>query len=404
MIFIVINHESGNESDDLTNFDIFGSLTEVLVPADNVGRKHAWDVNDVADTSSLSSSGLDEAAYSVRRKEFGTRAIVRTNKLSRLSNKGDHLLETERLLCKAHSDLATEFMNLSDLEGNSNMGHVSASFDSSSYGKSLQKYASSRSLTITQEFLHVFSNIRMLARYRESIRSTISHRENYKKQLKSRQSHLKEAKMKSEKATKHAKELAELFAIQSSNKSPIKGSKSSDSQATVDGNGTGPITLPESGGDEEEKKTSKISNSSSDNNSLPPHSQKFSLSTSTIMNLVSMVSDKVVGKNDAMAPVNASQVFNAQAASAKAIKDVEKAETSLYNLGKEADFLQERLESDLLYLEELQRRELQNKLVEFIKLRTAASKTSAQIWEDFGSRLESFGGDSLAHGTMDKFL
>ena len=66
--------------------------------------------------------------------------------------------------------------------------------------------------------------------------------------------------------------------------------------------------------------------------------------------------------------------------------------------------MQERLESDLLYLEELQRRELQNKLVEFIKLRTAASKTSAQIWEDFGSRLESFGGDSLAHGTMDKFL
>merc|ERR1711916_188356 len=277
---------------------------------------------------------------------------------------------------------------LSDLEGNSNMGHVSASFDSSSYGKSLQAYATSRGLTITQEFHHIFGSIRLLARYRESIRSSIAHREGYKNRLKFRQSHVRDAKIKSEKATKYAKDLAETFAAQSNNKSPMKISIADNVDPT------GAVTVSEIRNDVQDKKNRTQNQDSTGNDISSSHPQSLSLNTNTLMSFVNMVSDKIVGKNDSSTPLSANQVFNAQASSAKAIKDLE----------KEDNLLQTRMESDLVFLEQEQRRELQKKLVEFVKIRMVASKSSAKIWEDFGSRLESFGGDSLAHGTIDKFL
>merc|ERR1711916_26391 len=287
---------------------------------------------------------------------------------------------------------------LSDLEGNSNMGHVSASFDSSSYGKSLQAYATSRGLTITQEFHHIFGSIRLLARYRESIRSSIAHREGYKNRLKFRQSHVRDAKIKSEKATKYAKDLAETFAAQSNNKSPMKISIADNVDPT------GAVTVSEIRNDVQDKKNRTQNQDSTGNDISSSHPQSLSLNTNTLMSFVNMVSDKIVGKNDSSTPLSANQVFNAQASSAKAIKDLEKEEILLHCLRKEANLLQTRMDSDLVFLEQEQRRELQKKLVEFVKIRIAASKSAAKIWEDFGSRLESFGGDSLAHGTIDKFL
>lgn len=96
---------------------------------------------------------------------------------------------------------------------------------------------------------------------------------------------------------------------------------------------------------------------------------------------VNLMTDTIAGKVDQNRPVTANAVFQAQSNSAKAIRDVQQSETSLLDLEEDSIGMQERMETDLVFVESIQVLELKSKLVTMVKLRHESSQASAQAWD-----------------------
>ena len=76
----------------------------------------------------------------------------------------------------------------------------------------LQKHNSTSSSMLCQQYHNVFSNFRLFARYRDSIRAAVSQREDYKDSLISCKSHLKDCRSNAILAKNYAKTIADSYA------------------------------------------------------------------------------------------------------------------------------------------------------------------------------------------------
>jgi hypothetical protein len=100
-------------------------------------------------------------------------------------------VQCERDVYDSYHHLSLMFNRLSDLEQNSAVGHVSTGFDTMSCGSCLSRYSNLMAHSLSQQYQNVFIHLRLLARYRDSIKNTILQRDGFKSSLISKQNHLR---------------------------------------------------------------------------------------------------------------------------------------------------------------------------------------------------------------------
>ena len=114
---------------------------------------------------------------------------------------------------ESYRDLSEIFMKLSELE-QSALGHVSTGFDAMSCGQCLHTYAVISSTVQSRQYFNIFGNFRLLARYRESMRTTMHQRHEFKSVLLSKRAHLREDRVRADRAKVHAQVVIKFFILE----------------------------------------------------------------------------------------------------------------------------------------------------------------------------------------------
>ena len=134
-----------------------------------------------ADIFDLRSTLLCSDSITIKNQNVINKCLLRTEKLHKLVNKCEILVSLEKNVLESYDDLASHFYGISELEGTSSNGHVSAGFDSLTFSKCLRKYTYVLKTNLAFQYNTVLSKIRILSKYKDSIQTTLRQKNEYKK-------------------------------------------------------------------------------------------------------------------------------------------------------------------------------------------------------------------------------
>jgi hypothetical protein len=343
---------------------------------------------NLVDLSGLQFRDVDGQRVPVQqtpRLSDAVRAVSRIDKMSKASRVCEELVDCERKFIDSYSELAASFADISLLEGSSSLGHISHSFDALTFEKFLHKHVKTVKICISKQYHHVFSQIKQISRYRDSVKSAVSQRDEFENQVGHRIQDVKVAEDIAEKAKIFAKNTANMFSEQS--KSPLKPKnyandvlRSQDSIAAL----------------QQRKPVPPVVESIQVSSSFSIVTKLFSAAQSVqdqLLQTASMVTSSVSSSPAILSP---NDVFQAQLSSSKAIRDYYVAEDSLQASRVVLSDLVERFESDLARINYIHNQDIHSRIVEFAKLRVAASHESYELWKSFSQQLDSaMGEDSV---------